>query len=306
MEKPHAVHFAVTLPLDKTQLNHALIIENTQIGAKKLTSDREDTNKEKQDQQLAQDLPLVLIVEDHKDVRDFLRSAWKEKYAVSEAKNGVEGIEKALKIVPDLILTDVRMPICTGIELCNALKKDERTSHIPIILLTSSTETENELKGLESGADDYISKPFKLPVLEKRIDNLIQIRKGLRFKYAQEYVLKAKDIAITPTDEVFLTKVQAILDEHLSDSEFNATAFHQKVGMSRMQLHRKLQTYTGLSTTEFIRSQRLKQAVLILKTSDATINEVAYAVGFSTPSYFIKCFKETYNNTPQEYAKSID
>ncbi len=306
MEKPHAVHFAVTLPLDKTQLNHAQIIENTQIGAKKLTSDREDTNKEKQDQQLAQDMPLVLIVEDHKDVRDFLRSAWKEKYAISEAKNGAEGIEKALKIVPDLILTDVRMPICTGIELCNALKIDKRTSHIPIILLTGSIETENELNGLESGADDYISKPFKLPVLEKRMDNLIQIRKGLKSKYTQEYVLKAKDIAITPTDEVFLTKVQAILDEHLSDSEFNATAFHQKVGMSRMQLHRKLQTYTGLSTTEFIRSQRLKQAVLILKTSDATINEVGYAVGFSTPSYFIKCFKETYHNTPQEYAKSID
>lgn len=251
-------------------------------------------------------LPLVLLVEDQKQVRDFLVSVWKKRYRVFEAKNGQEGIEKALEVVPDLILTDVRMPICDGIELCNTLKTDERTSHIPIILLTAGIGEEHELQGLQSGADDFITKPFKLPILEKRVDNLIETRKVLRGRYSQEMVLKAKDIAITPTDEVFLNKLQNVLDEHLSNPEFNPIYFSKELGMSRMQLHRKLLAFTGLSTTAFIRSQRLKQAIHILQTSDASINEVAYTVGFNTPSYFIKCFKETYKKTPSQYLQSVD
>lgn len=250
----------------------------------------------------AKKLPVVLLVEDHKEVREYLKSVWEEKFTLLEAQNGAEGIKIAMENVPDLVLTDIRMPVCDGVELCNTLKTDQRTSHIPIILLTSGTGTEKEIKGLKSGADDYISKPFSLPILEKRMDNLIALRNSLKSKYSQEYIFQAKGIAITPTDELFFNRVQTILDEHLSNPNFNATMFHQELGMSRMQLHRKLQTYTGLSTTGFIRSQRLKQAVKILSTSDANINEVAYAVGFNTSSYFIKCFKETYKKTPLEYA----
>jgi len=246
------------------------------------------------------DRPLVLIVEDHEEVRQFLKSAWKDRYEVLEAQNGKKGVEKALKIVPDLIVSDVRMPVRDGIELCDTLKTDERTSHIPIILLTAGMGEEQEIRGLRSGADDFVTKPFKLPVLQTRVENLIKTRRALRDRYSQETVLQAKDIALTPTDEIFLDRVQKVLDEQLSDSDFNATAFSREVGMSRMQLHRKLQAYTGLSTTEFIRSQRLKQALHILKTADATVSEVAYTVGFNTPSYFIKCFKETYGKTPAE------
>ncbi len=247
------------------------------------------------------ELPLVLLVEDHEEVRDYLKKAWADKYQILEASNGAEGIQLALENVPELILTDIRMPQCSGIELCNILKQDECTSHIPIILLTSGGEVETELKGLESGADDFVTKPFKLPVLEKRIDNLINTRRSLRHHYSQEYILEAKNIAITPTDEQFLNKVQAIMEQHLSDPQFNATAFCRLVGMSRMQLHRKLQLYTGLSTTAFIRSQRLKQAEQLIRASDLSINEVAYAVGFNTPSYFIKCFREAYDTTPAAY-----
>ncbi|MGB5460583.1 MAG: helix-turn-helix transcriptional regulator, partial [Eudoraea sp.] len=132
----------------------------------------------------------------------------------------------------------------------------------------------------------------------------IETRKALRNLYSQEVILKAKDIAITPTDEIFLNKVQRLLDEQLSNPDFNAAIFSRNVGMSRMQLHRKLLAYTGLSTTAFIRSQRLKQAIHILQTSDASINEVAYSVGFNTPSYFIKCFKETFAKTPAEYLQT--
>ena len=253
-----------------------------------------------------EDRPIILVVEDNTDVRNFITTELSKVYTIDEAENGKKGIEIALEQVPDIILSDVRMPICDGITLCNTLKNDERTSHIPIILLTAHIGQENELEGLKSGADDFITKPFKLRVLKTRVQNLIENRKILRKRYSQELVLKAKDIAITPTDEIFLNKLQKILDEKLSDSEFDTQKFASKIGMSRMQLHRKLLAFTGLSTTAFIRSQRLKQAIHILKTSDASINEVAYTVGFNTPSYFIKCFKETYKQTPSEYIKSAD
>ena len=151
-----------------------------------------------------------------------------------------------------------------------------------------------------------MTKPFKIHLLEQRISNLIGIRKALRDRYSQELLLKPKDISISSADETFLNKIQLILDEQLSNPEFNAASFSKKAAMSRMQLHRKLITYTGLSTSAFIRSQRLKQAVQLLEHSDATINEVAYAVGFNTPSYFMKCFKETFHKTPSEYFQDTD
>lgn len=247
------------------------------------------------------ELPLLLIIEDNKEVRAFIKSALKLKYNVFEAGNSKEGIEQALNLVPDIIISDIRMPGMDGIEMCNILKSDERTSHIPIIILTAGSGEEEELKGLESGADDFITKPFKLRILEKRLENLINTRKALRTRYSQELILKPKDISITPTDEVFLKKVQSILDKELSNPKFNASKLSRLVGMSRMQLHRKLLAYTNLSTSAFIRSQRLKLALQMLNSSEVNINEIAYSVGFNTPSYFIKCFKEAYKKTPMEF-----
>ncbi len=309
LEQKNLIHFKVTLPLTRADLGDAKIIEE---DAKEIPSDIHSANETINQLNMANDNvelaepPLLLLVEDQKEMRDFLISVWKEKYQILTAENGKVGIEKALKTVPDLILSDVQMPICDGIVLCNTLKTDERTSHIPIILLTAGTGEEQELKGLRSGADDFVSKPFNLRILKAKIDNLIQGRKALRHRYSQDVVLKAKDIAITPTDEAFLNRLQKVLDERLSEPDFNAASFCKILGMSRMQLHRKLMVFTGLSTTAFIRSQRLKQAVHILQTSDATINEVAYTVGFNTPSYFIKCFKETYKMTPLEYLQNTD
>ncbi|WP_430965381.1 response regulator [Spongiimicrobium sp. 2-473A-2-J] len=249
-------------------------------------------------------LPLLLVVEDHGEIRTFIRLALQKHYRILEAENGEEGMELAISAVPDIILSDIRMPVRNGIELCNAVKNDERTGHIPIILLTASVGEEFELKGLSSGADDYITKPFKITVLRQRIANLIAIRRKLRRQYSQEFVLKPKDITVTPGDEAFLNRVQQVLDENLADPEFNAEAFSKKVNMSRMQLHRKLLAYTGLSTSAFIRSQRLSQAVQLLNSSDLTISEVAYTVGFNTPRYFMKCFKETFKKTPSQYLQS--
>ena len=252
------------------------------------------------------DFPIILVVEDNADVRQFIATELGKNNQIYTAENGLKGIEKALELVPDVIISDVMMPLCNGIELCNTLKNDERTSHIPIILLTAHIGVENEMEGLKSGADDFITKPFKMRILGKRVENLMKTRRALRNRYSQEMVLQAKDIAITPTDEVFLNRLQKTLDDNLSDPQCNAAFFCKELGMSRMQLHRKLLAFTGLSTTAFLRSQRLKQAVHILQTSDASINEVAYEVGFNTPSYFIKCFKEAYKKTPSEYLQTTD
>ena len=284
------IHFRVSLPIALEP------IEPDETESAIQATRREDKAKE---------VPILLIVEDDDDIREFITSEFGKSYKVVKAKNGKSGITKALDFVPDIIISDIWMPIKDGIELCNTLKTDERTSHIPIILLTASTDKQNELKGLKAGADDYVTKPFKIKILEKRVENLVKSRRLLRERYGQENFLKPKDIAITPTDEIFLTKLEKVMDEHLADPDFNVTNFCKLMGMSRMQLHRKLMTYTGLSTTAFIRSQRLKQALYILKTSDATINEVAYTVGFNTPSYFIKCFKEVYKKTPAEYLQDL-
>ncbi|HEY9170027.1 MAG TPA: two-component regulator propeller domain-containing protein [Lutibacter sp.] len=247
------------------------------------------------------DLPLMLIVEDDADIRHFIKSIFKNDYKIFESKNGQEGIEKAFKTIPDIIISDVMMPLKNGFELCNILKEDEKTSHIPIILLTAKTGEENEIDGLNTGADDYITKPFSAKKLVVRVEKLIELRKKLRNRYQQNLIQLPKDIAITSTDEKFLNRIEILFETHLTNPSFNAESFSKTIGMSRMQLHRKLIAITGHSTTAFIRSQRLKIAMQHLKTSDATISEVAYTSGFNTVSYFIKCFKEIYGKTPSEY-----
>ncbi|MFP2995594.1 two-component regulator propeller domain-containing protein [Spongiivirga sp. MCCC 1A20706] len=251
------------------------------------------------------DLPILLVAEDHHEVRKFVVKTFKDTYTVIDAANGKVALEKALEFVPDIILSDIQMPFMNGIELCNTIKTDPRTSHIPIILLTAGFDEEVELKGLISGADDYVTKPFKLAVLEQRIANLINVRKKLKERYQQELILKPKDIQITSADELFLNDIQQVLDEHLTNPEFTAEKFSEYAHMSRMQLHRKLVAFTGLSTSAFIRSQRLKMAKELLEKTNQTVSEIGYEVGFSTPSYFMKCFKDTFKKTPTEYINSL-
>ncbi|MEC7769758.1 MAG: response regulator [Bacteroidota bacterium] len=305
-KEDNTIEFTVQIPIGKTSFSPndivpvpkkvpKLMVENNGPGENR-SSNLEETKD---------GLPILLVVEDNKDVRDFIKSSLKTNYSIYEAKNGQFGIEEALRLIPDVILSDIKMPVMDGITMCNKLKQDQRTSHIPIVLLTAGVGEEQELKSLKSGADDFIVKPFKLPILEKRLANLIEVRKALRDRYSKEFVLKPNDISITSAEEAFLNKIQKILDKELSNSDFNAAKLSEMLGISRMQLHRKLLAYTNLSTSNFIRSQRLKQALAMLENSKANINEIAYSVGFNTPSYFIKCFKETYNKTPLEYSQSI-
>ncbi|WP_185152887.1 ATP-binding protein [Fulvivirga aurantia] len=249
-----------------------------------------------------QELPLMLIVEDNTDVRQLVKNTFSCEFKIIEAENGKEGVQSALEFIPDIIISDIMMPVKDGVELSQTLKADEKTCHIPIILLTAKAGERNEIIGLETGADDYIVKPFNKDVLRIRVKKLIELRATLRKRYSQEVILKPKDIAITPTDEKFLKKVQDILDEKLTEPNFTTEIFSKEIGMSRMQLHRKLKAIVGLSATEFIRSQRLKAAAHLLSSTDTHIAEVGYAVGFNDPSYFAKCFKEVYGCSPTQFS----
>ena len=244
------------------------------------------------------DQPLILLVEDNVELLSFMVSLLEDKYKILTSKNGETGIKKALKKIPDLIITDLMMPKKNGIELCQKLKNDEKTSHIPIIILTGKTGSESEVASLESGADEFLNKPFNPKTFLLRIENIITSRKNLRAHYSKANIFKPKEIAFTTTDEKLLTKVENILNTHLQDSNFTAENFSKLLGMSRMQLHRKLVALTGYSTTAFIRLERLKQAQNLLKKPGITVAEVAYTTGFNSPSYFIKCYKKTFGKTP--------
>jgi len=252
-----------------------------------------------------EDKEILLVVEDHRDLRAYIAEMFEKEYLVLQAENGRHGLQQAIEHVPDLIISDIMMPEMDGLTLCSQIKKDERTSHIPVLLLTARAEEEAEYVGLATGADDYVTKPFKRRLLETRVRNLITTRKQLRERYSQEIILKPRDMSITPVDEQFLNKVQEILNQRLVEPTFNTTEFSEALGMSRMQLHRKLKALTGLSTSGFIRSQRLAQALALLKNGGVRISEIGYRVGFNDPSYFSKCFKAAYGETPSAYLSNI-
>lgn len=294
------IQFTVTLPIERSFFSASEIAEETVPTIYNLEAD-EDQDEDHDFRQTvnAKNNPLMLIVEDDKDIRIYLKSIFRELYVVKEAVNGDQGIKKAIKWVPDIIISDIMMPNTDGIELCNTLKQDERTSHIPIILLTAKSGNDNEIKGLKTGADDYVLKPFNSEKLKIKVKNLIQLRLQLQQRYTNG--LQLKDLAITSVDQQFLKNLNEILNDNITDTLFSSEVFSKKMLMSRMQLHRKLKAITGLTTTELIRSERLKLGVKLLETSNLSVSEIAYQIGFNTPSYFTKCFREHYNCTPSEY-----
>lgn len=277
-----------------------IIVSKQEINTKQTYNDLEI----EKDLDEKEENPILLIVDDNADIRTYVSTLFKDTFNVLKVKNGQEGIDLAIEQVPDIIISDIMMPVKNGIDLCNTLKVDERTSHIPIILLTAKAGEENEIEGIETGADDYVTKPFNEKLLKIKVKKLIENRKKLRLRYSQEVILRPKDIAITSIDEQFLEGLQKVLDDKLIESSFNIQYFSKAVDMSRMQLHRKLKALTGLSASDFIRSQRLKLAAQLLKKSKINVSQVGYNVGFNDHAYFSKCFKEMYHCTPTEYMKS--
>jgi YesN/AraC family two-component response regulator len=245
---------------------------------------------------------IILIVEDEADIRSFILEYFELNYQIIEASNGKEGLEMAIRNNPEIIITDVIMPLMDGVEMCQKLKEDIRTSHIPIILLTARSSVENKIEGLETGADAYIEKPFSIDLLEAQVNNLLENRKKLRDKFSQELILKPSDITITSVDAIFVQKAMDIVDKHISDPDFGSEEFCKEIGMSRSQLHRKLKALTSQPASEFIRTLRLKRAANLLKDSQLSVEEISFRVGFNSPAYFTKCFKLLFGKTPSDFA----
>jgi signal transduction histidine kinase/ligand-binding sensor domain-containing protein/DNA-binding response OmpR family regulator len=253
------------------------------------------------DSEEEQEKTIILVVEDNADVREFIKDSLGSEFQIEEASNGEQGVNKACEIIPDLIISDIMMPKMDGNELTKILKNDEKTSHIPVILLTAKSEQESKLEGLETGADDYLTKPFDTKELLIRIKNLINIRRKLQEKFSGEKIIARKvEKKLSSLDEKFLTIVLEVAEKHLSEEEFSIEEFGNEVGMGRVQLHRKLKALTGKSPSLYLRSVRLAKAKKMIEERTGNISEIAYSTGFSSPAYFTACFKEEFGYPPSE------
>lgn len=244
----------------------------------------------------------VLVIDDNPDIRAYLRRVLNDEFIVSEACDGNEGFAKAVKSVPDVIISDVMMPHCDGIECCIRLKQELSTCHIPIVLLTACSLDEQRIEGLKSGADAYLAKPFNAEVLIATIHSLLENRAKLRQYYSDngQPILKR---LVNDMDKDFITRVRTLIEENIDNPDFNVEEFGRSIGMSHAQLYRKIKALTDYSPNEYVRITRLRQAALLLSSPELTIAEVAYRVGFSSPSYFAKCFRRLYNETPVDFQK---
>lgn len=253
------------------------------------------------DEQDVQELPLILLIEDNEDMRKYIRMHLNGSYKIAEASDGVEGLEKALETVPDLIISDQMMPKMEGSVLVQKVKSDQRISHIPVILLTAKAEQKDKLEGLGVGADDYLVKPFDATELKARMDNLILQRRKLWDKFRTEWMIKPRESHAVSSDEKFLAQVMDIIEKNISDPEFDLNRLAEKTAMSRVQLHRKLKALTGLAPGEFIRNYRLNRAAQLLKKKAGNVSEIAFDVGFNNLSYFAKAFREKFGVNPSDF-----
>lgn len=293
------IQFTVTLPIERSFYNSSEIKEEdvatvSDNGVNSIGELIFETSK-------SNNQPLLLIAEDEKDINNFVASIFKKDFKIKQVFDGEVGVNFALEQIPDIVITDVMMPKCNGIELCDRLKQNAKTSHIPIIMLTAKTGETNEIEGFKSGADAYITKPFNTEKLELIVKKQLELREKLKQHYGKTLSV-APYLETNSVENQFLEKLKTVLDKNITNPEFNSSSFCEEMQMSRTQMHRKLNALFGVSTSEFIRTQRLKLAKELLKKSGATIAEIAYQVGFNTPSYFNKCFKGKFGCTPNEYA----
>ncbi len=244
---------------------------------------------------------IVLVVEDNADLRSYVRNSLEPDYEVLEAEDGRLGLEKARTVIPDLVISDIMMPGPDGYEVCRTLKDDRATSHIPVILLTAKTSEESVLQGLETGADDYITKPFNTRLLRARIKNLIDLRLRMQQIINREMRLPETHTQISRIDKEFFEDLRKVIEKNISEPDLNVEALSKRLYMSRTTLYRKIQALSGETPTDFIRSYRLRKAAKLLENNFGSVTEVAFEVGFSSRAYFTKCFKEKFHQLPSEY-----
>ena len=246
--------------------------------------------------------PLVLIIDDNESMRGYLSSILSPRYNVVEAQNGEEGLSMARRMVPQLVVSDVMMPVMDGLEFCGRLKEDVSTCHIPVILLTAKSLDEQRVEGYDKGADSYITKPFTAATLVSRIDNLIKGRHRLRRIFSGTVQEEEEQDTLSERDQTFVAQLRKTIKRHIPDADYSVEELGSEMGLSRVQLYRKVKALTGYSVVDLLRKARLAKARHLLETTDKNISEVAYDVGFSTPSYFAKRFKEEFGVSPGDIA----
>ena len=250
------------------------------------------------------DKEMVLVIDDNQDVRDYVKMLLQDKYVVVEAVNGLEGVKQAMKYVPDVVVCDVMMPVMDGIACCKRLKSELQTSHIPVLMLTADAMDEQRIQGYDSGADAYLTKPFNAKLLMTRIRNLIDNRK--RLKSLAEDVTGGGKQSLGEVDKGFVEKLKTLIDEKMGDSELSVEDLGAELGLGRVQLYRKTKSLTGYAPNELLRIARLKKAASLLASSEKTVAEITYEVGFSSPSYFTRCYKDYFGESPSEFLKRRD
>ncbi len=250
-----------------------------------------------------EDKETVLVIDDNQDIRDYVRSVLQDEYNIIEAANGQEGIRMAMKYVPDVIICDVMMPVMDGMECCRRLKSELQTSHIPVMMLTAYAVDEQKIKGYECGADSYISKPFSARLLTVRLRNLIDNRHRLQQVFADGSSASLQKVSVSDVDKGFLEKLRQLIDQRLSDPNLSVEELGEQIGLSRVQLYRKSKALCGYAPNELLRIARLKRASSLLASTDKTVAEITYEVGFSSPSYFTKCYKDYFGESPTEFLK---
>ena len=251
-------------------------------------------------------LPLLLLVDDNPELTVYLKSHLNHSYQMLTAENGKEGFEKASEYSPDLIISDIMMPEMDGLEFCSLVKNDIHTSHIPVILLTARAEVEHFIEGLETGADDYIAKPFNISLLEVKIRSLIENRVKLRKLYMLNLVTVPRELTTTRPDESFLRKTLYIIEQKVADREFGVQKLTEELGVSRSLLHKKLTAIVGVSANDFITTVRLKKSALLLMEGKMNISEIAFSLGYNDPKYFSRCFKKQFGKPPTEYLSKLN
>lgn len=292
--------FTVELPVQSCEAVAAKP-DTTLVSADSRTTDVLLAEEEELEKGYDSSKPSVLIIDDNEDIRSYVHTLLHTDYTVIEAADGSEGIRKAMKYVPDLIISDVMMPGIDGIECCRRLKSELQTCHIPVILLTACSLDEQRIQGYDGGADSYISKPFSSQLLLARVRNLIDSHRRLKQFFGDGQTLAKEDVC--DMDKDFVERFKSLIEEKMGDSGLNVEDLGKDMGLSRVQLYRKIKSLTNYSPNELLRIARLKKAASLLASSDMTVAEIGYEVGFSSPSYFAKCYKEQFGESPTDFLK---
>lgn len=298
--------FIIEMPMQQAgnaeeTITSSALLSNLKEGAV-LDADMETLSRESESVTRQDDKETVLIIDDNQAVRDYVKMLLEERYTVIEAVNGQDGLQQALKYVPDAIICDVMMPVMDGMECCRRLKSELQTSHIPVLMLTAYAVDEEKIKGYECGADSYLTKPFSAKLLMTRLRNLLDNHKRLQAFFSAPQACGTKP-AVSDIDQTFMQKLQALINANMNNANLSIEDLSGQIGLSRVQLYRKTKALTGHSPNELLRIARLKKAASLLASSEMTIAEITYKVGFSSPSYFTRCYKDYFGENPTDFLR---